>query len=1268
MSGNSSYRKTLVKDRLVSSRFTLWLIPRFVAIIAALIAVLVPVQSQAGSALVRTETPRPLATGWFYLWSQDESTITVPPLDSDERWKILTSPDKPLRNQTDATLWLRVTIPATSIPEPTLHIERIFSQVTFFENGEKTATYGTTERYPGFPPHFVRLNNPEQPTTLHFQVRSQYSNVGFRGMPRLGSRSAHIERLLLIEGDMLFLGFLFILSGFVGIFLFSRYRAVSGYLHFGLLAICLGVYTLGGCQLRLFIYPNPRIWGLVGVALLFFAPYFFARYHIAIFGSGRWGILRRAAQVHGVFAAGALIAAAVSPLGLLHFLLPFDAILAITAPMFVVHAAILARRDLVARILLAGFVALLLALTHDILREIRVLHIAERLFTSWGVFGFLFSLMLVQGRRFAETHRQVDRYAKDLEQKNIRLSQLDRLKDEFLANTSHELRTPLNGIVGLADSMLMGAGGRVSAAHADNLRLIASSGRRLASLVDQILDFGKMKRSQIELAVRPVAIQRLADNVLSSLKSIHERKQLFVINDIPLDFPLLAADENRMLQILFNLIGNAFKFTERGRVRLHGAIEGDRAIVSVSDTGIGIEPSHLVQIFEAFEQGDGSTARRFGGTGLGLAITKQMIELHGGMIWVESTPGKGSTFSFSIPIAGCQNVSDETSVIDSQDSLATSLSLSDDSMMDSGQPFERPQEHEAEELQPSTQTYRHTVLVVDDEAVNVQVLVNYLDLQGFEIETALSGEDALAHLHSDRHFDLVLLDIMMPGLSGYEVCREIRKNWTINQMPIIFLTAKNQTVDMLEGFSCGGNDFVVKPFSRAELFARIDTHLFICDLTRALAQSRVRLEILLHSSQDLSKARERTQIIANATWGLIRGMRLSCNLALTFFLPSLDETEKLVFIGYQAQIGTGADEILITAIDNLNQTEPQNIVEQAIANGTDVEGVLCNLDTSRCAFVFGPRRAPTLIVVLPRLPLLDGPESKDLLDFLRTLALSVEQSLRTIEYVEERMHHAAVQVELEAAKAVQEALLPQVVDLPCFEIAAFYQSATQTSGDWYGYRFDEDSQKLYLFVGDVVGHGFPSAILTGVAAGVTAAWHKLRDKSLADSDELVQLAEVLNHVLCGLGNGRKSMSMALLSIDAATGVVQLVNAGHEWPRVISTDGHTQRTLNARGPLLGIFDDASYTGKSFRLQPQETLILYTDGLIESPVSWSKGGSKKRLFCEVISKHGHNDPRILVQSLAEASRADWGYRTPDDDVSILAVRWLGSAFCSALDQSS
>ncbi|OHD66856.1 MAG: hypothetical protein A2176_12365 [Spirochaetes bacterium RBG_13_51_14] len=404
----------------------------------------------------------------------------------------------------------------------------------------------------------------------------------------------------------------------------------------------------------------------------------------------------------------------------------------------------------------------------------------------------------------------------ELRAANVALKRLDVLKDEFLANMSHELRTPLYGIIGIAESLIGGAAGPVSEESVHDLSLIVYSGRRLAAMVNDILDFSKLKHHDIVLSKKAVNMHSLVRLVKAILQPAAEKKTLVIRNRIDFESTIVYGDENRLQQIMLNLIGNAVKFTETGEITI--TAERDPAndsvyIITVSDAGIGIPVDKKERIFETFEQVDGSTEREFGGTGLGLAITKRLVELHGGRIWLESEPGRGSRFFFTIAAA-------ERDLLSNNDEPAEVPLFAESvaSFLEPGADHIRAMSEKG----PAGDRSFKRILVIDDEPVNLQVMINYLALEGYDVVTASTGTEGLEKL-SREEVDLVLLDLMLPRISGYEVCRIIREKYSLYELPILILTARNKPGDIVNGLGAGANDYLTKPVNKQELLARVNS-------------------------------------------------------------------------------------------------------------------------------------------------------------------------------------------------------------------------------------------------------------------------------------------------------------------------------------------------------------------------------------------------------------------------------------------------------------
>ena len=496
-------------------------------------------------------------------------------------------------------------------------------------------------------------------------------------------------------------------------------------------------------------------------------------------------------------------------------------------------------------------------------------------------------------KAFQTMARQLKQSFDQLEDRNRELQRLDKLKDEFLANTSHELRTPLNGIIGLAESLIDGVSGPLTRQTKGNLAMIVASGRRLATLVNDILDFSQLRYNHVQIKPQPVGIREVTDVVLTLSRSLARQKDVQLINAVSPHLPSVLADENRLQQILHNLVGNAVKFTDYGMIGVSAQImtaeggayprrtepmtvnlplhpgangsdggiatvidraaiavtrppnfvpqPGDYLAITVSDTGIGIPSDKLERIFEPFEQADGSTSRLYGGMGIGLAVTKQLVELHHGTLQVLSATGVGSQFTFTLPIAGPQTATALT-----EDELSSGAVAAEPAtgLLSPGQLEQKRAEATADWETPANLKVDHgeldtqafVILVVDDEPVNRQVIVNYLSLNKYRVIQASNGPDALRMMENGLRPDLILLDVMMPRMTGYEVCRKVRDTYPDYALPIVMLTAKNQVSALVEGLSAGANDYLTKPISKNELLARLQTHLRLAKIN--LAYSR----------------------------------------------------------------------------------------------------------------------------------------------------------------------------------------------------------------------------------------------------------------------------------------------------------------------------------------------------------------------------------------------------------------------------------------------
>jgi signal transduction histidine kinase/class 3 adenylate cyclase len=555
-----------------------------------------------------------------------------------------------------------------------------------------------------------------------------------------------------------------------------------------------------------------------------------------------------ASRVHrSYFLAGGAVLAA---LGACVFVAPLRGPAIVAAQLYAFAAAILTIRNLhrgwrnvhptERRYVLGGAGAMISAALIDVVNDAVFQH--PVIFgTGLAPIGLAIEIVcqaLIVSSRDARVHEEVARLAivakeasdhalQEQERTNAELRRVDRLKDEFLANTSHELRTPLHGILGLTEGVLRGAASLDPTARG-RLQMVLSSGRRLAALVDDILDFSKLKNQSIALREKNVDLREAVKHALAIVAPLAEPKSLVLEATIAAD-SFVRADENRLQQIFANLLGNAVKFTKQGRVQVFAERRGGRMFVSVQDTGIGIEAGARERIFESFEQADGSTAREFGGTGLGLAVTRKLVELHGGRVAVESAPGVGSTFTFDLRAA--DTLAGEESAHDGQGTqvpprVAPGLEGPNSAMVLASVSGSEARVEAVAALAHRPSAVRvGRLLVADDDPVNIEVLRAQLEPEGYDVVAALDGRQALAAVAHEGPFDGVLLDVMMPHMTGTEAATRIRETHPHGTLPILMLTAKARTEDAVMGMRAGASDYIGKPCHREELLQRVDAHV-----------------------------------------------------------------------------------------------------------------------------------------------------------------------------------------------------------------------------------------------------------------------------------------------------------------------------------------------------------------------------------------------------------------------------------------------------------
>ncbi|MBL8478450.1 MAG: response regulator [Sterolibacteriaceae bacterium] len=405
-----------------------------------------------------------------------------------------------------------------------------------------------------------------------------------------------------------------------------------------------------------------------------------------------------------------------------------------------------------------------------------------------GIFGLFFDITDLKAAQM-----QLERLNEQLKLRTLQAEAANIAKSAFLANMSHEIRTPMNGIIGMAH-ILRKKG--VTAEQARHLDTIDASAQHLLTVINDILDLSKIEAGKLVLEEAPVAVASLLDNVSSILSERVKEQGLCLLIEAGHLPGNLVGDPTRIQQALLNYASNAVKFTGQGNVTLRAIMQKETADsvllrFEVSDTGIGIAPEALARLFNAFEQADNSTTRQYGGTGLGLAITRRLAQLMCGEVGVESTPGVGSTFWFTVKLKK------------------------------SGEAVAAPAPGAVNaEAEIRRRFAGHRILVVDDEPMNREIAEIQLEGVGVCVDTAENGAEAVA-LAREHRYAAIFMDMQMPQLNGLDATRRIREVSGYRDTPIIAMTANAFAEDKARCFDAGMTDFLIKPFNPDQFFATL---------------------------------------------------------------------------------------------------------------------------------------------------------------------------------------------------------------------------------------------------------------------------------------------------------------------------------------------------------------------------------------------------------------------------------------------------------------
>ena len=394
--------------------------------------------------------------------------------------------------------------------------------------------------------------------------------------------------------------------------------------------------------------------------------------------------------------------------------------------------------------------------------------------------------------------------------------EVDRMKTDFISTVSHELRTPLTSVLGFAKLIQKKLDesifpliqtddkkvNRTVRQVTENIEIIVSEGSRLTKLINEVLDIAKIEAGQMQWNMDNLAITEVIDRAFAATSALFEQKGLLLVQEIASDMPNVYGDRDRLIQVVINLISNAVKFTERGSITCRVKQDNQSIMVSVIDQGVGISESDQPKVFEKFKQVGDTLTDKPQGTGLGLPISREIVEHHGGRIWVDSELGKGSTFSFMLPIAVTKNGSQTPSI--NFDILIDQLKkrVSSDQQLDTQTALESSK----------------NILVIDDDSSIRSLLRQELEAKGYRVREAENGQEAIAKVRESRP-DLITLDIIMQGISGYDVAAILKSDPATLDIPIIIVSVLD---DKDRGLHLGIDSYVTKPLDMVVLMREVE--------------------------------------------------------------------------------------------------------------------------------------------------------------------------------------------------------------------------------------------------------------------------------------------------------------------------------------------------------------------------------------------------------------------------------------------------------------
>ncbi len=524
-----------------------------------------------------------------------------------------------------------------------------------------------------------------------------------------------------------------------------------------------------------------------------------------------------------------------------------------------------------------------------------------------------------------------------LEQTNQKLVELGQVKDRFFANISHELRTPLTLLLSPLETMQNRRDANFDDQTKTLFGIMHANGMRLLKLINDLLDLVRLESGRLEVKREPMEMMTFIRGIVSAAQQMADNKGIKLVISVEPDFGAVMMDRDKLEKVVLNLVFNALKFTPKdGQVELQVARQGEWFVLTVTDSGIGIAQKNLPFIFDRFWQADGSSKRKFQGVGIGLSLVKELTEVHGGTVSVESQEGKGTKFTLKIPYLPAeisQTVSETELPAESSGSVSESSTPQSEEWLANlyrrAELFPTASAEGSAIIQAVHNGDHPRLLVADDEPD----MLRFLKLQlkdKFQVSEAIDGKQAVEKALAEIP-DIILVDMNMPEKDGLQVCRELREAPTTRNIPIVMLTARADEQTKLAALSAGANDFLAKPFSTTELHVRIKNLLDTHDYQEKLSQKNKLLEQTIEQLKQTEMQLVQTEKMASMgrmSAGIIHEINNPLNYAATglytlrkkgVFLPADQQPQ---FAEILKDIEDGVDRVKNIVLDLRKFTHP----------------------------------------------------------------------------------------------------------------------------------------------------------------------------------------------------------------------------------------------------------------------------------------------------------------------------------------------------------